>query len=71
MTPARRSSIRSALSTRAVQNQTGRHDRRFARVATKYDPERPVFSDVFATATPLFTTVAAFYCRGARVSMPP
>jgi hypothetical protein len=41
-----------------VQNLTVRNDRRIADVETTYDPERGIFNDLFATATPLFKTVA-------------
>jgi hypothetical protein len=54
-----------------MQTHTARHDRRFARAATKHAPERRIFSGVCATAPPPFNTVAAFYWRGARVSTPP
>jgi CxxC motif-containing protein (DUF1111 family) len=40
-----------------VQNLTVRNDRRIADVETRYDPERGIFNDLFATATPLFKTV--------------
>jgi hypothetical protein len=41
-----------------VQNLTVRNDRRIADVETKYDAERGIFNDLFATATPLYKTVA-------------
>lgn len=41
-----------------VQNLTVRNDRRIADVETRYDPERGIFNDLFATATPLYDTVA-------------
>jgi hypothetical protein len=41
-----------------VQNLTVRNDRRIADVETRYDLERGIFNDLFATATPLFDTVA-------------
>ena len=41
-----------------VQNLTVRNDRRIADVETKYDPERGIFNGLFATATPLFRSVA-------------
>jgi CxxC motif-containing protein (DUF1111 family) len=40
-----------------VQNLTVRDDRRIADVETRYDPERGIFNDLFATATPLFRSV--------------
>ncbi len=40
-----------------VQNLTVRNDRRIADVETRYDPERGIFNDLFATATPLFRSV--------------
>lgn len=40
-----------------VQNLAVRNDRRVADVETQYDPERGIFNDLFATATPLFKTV--------------
>ncbi len=40
-----------------VQNLTVRNDRRIADVETAYDPERGIFNDLFATATPLFKSV--------------
>lgn len=41
-----------------VQTLTVRNDRRIADVETRYDPERGIFNDLFATATALFRTVA-------------
>ena len=40
-----------------VQNLTVRNDRRIADVETKFDAERGIFNDLFATATPLFKAV--------------
>jgi cytochrome c peroxidase len=40
-----------------VQNLTVRNDRRIADVETRFDPERGIFNDLFATATPLFRSV--------------
>jgi CxxC motif-containing protein (DUF1111 family) len=40
-----------------VQNLSVRNDRRIADVETKFDPERGIFNDLFATATPLFKSV--------------
>lgn len=41
-----------------VQNLTIRNDRRIADVETRFDPERGIFNDLFATATPLYKSVA-------------
>ena len=41
-----------------VQNFRVDHDRRIADVDTKYDEERGIFNHLYATATPLYTTVA-------------
>jgi cytochrome c peroxidase len=41
-----------------VQSFRIAHDRRVADVDTKYDPERGVFNRLYATATPLYDTVA-------------
>lgn len=41
-----------------VQNLTVNHDRRVADVNTVYDPVQGVFNTLFATAMPLFNTVA-------------
>lgn len=49
---------RVGCTTCHVQNLTVRNDRRIADVETKYDPERGIFNDLFATATPLFRKVA-------------
>jgi hypothetical protein len=40
-----------------VQNLSIRSDRRVADVETRFDPERGIFNDLFATATPLFRSV--------------
>lgn len=40
-----------------VANLTVNHDRRVADVETAYDPEKGIFNSLFATATPLFTTI--------------
>ena len=40
-----------------VQDLTVRNDRRIADVETSFDPDRGIFNDLFATATPLFKSV--------------
>ncbi len=48
---------RIGCTTCHVQNLTVRNDRRVADVETKFDAERGIFNDLFATATPLFKAV--------------